>query len=143
MLQNVNLTVPAGSRVGIQGKTGAGKSTLMSLLARFYDVTGGRITLDGLDIRDYRIEDLRSQFGIVLQESVLFSATIGENIAYGRPDASEAEIIEAGAAANAHEFIESLPDGYQTMVGERGCVCREANVSELRLLVHFSRTPRS
>src|SRR5262249_29180374 len=100
--------------------TGAGKTTLLSLLTRFYDPTQGRILLDGVDLRDYRLADLRNQFGIVLQDTVLFSATVAENIAYARPEATEAEIIEAAKAANAHQFISALPAGYVTLVGERG-----------------------
>jgi ATP-binding cassette subfamily B protein len=120
VLQDIFLDIPAGSRVGIAGKTGAGKSTLMSLLMRFYDPTAGRILLDGTDLRDYRLADLRSQFGIVLQEPVLFSNSIADNIAYGRPDADEDAIIAAARAANASDFIEALPNGYDTLVGERG-----------------------
>ena len=92
----------------------------MSLLMRFYDPTAGRILLDGTDLRDYRLADLRSQFGIVLQEPVLFSNSIADNIAYGRPDADEDAIIAAARAANASDFIEALPNGYDTLVGERG-----------------------
>ncbi len=120
VLHSVSLEVPAGTRVGIQGKTGAGKSTLMSLLTRFYDVSAGRILMDGVDIREYKLGDFRDQFGIVLQDAVLFSTTIAENIAYGRFGASEAEIVEAARLANAHDFIEALPLGYRTLVGERG-----------------------
>jgi ATP-binding cassette, subfamily B, bacterial len=106
--------------VGISGTTGAGKTTLMSLLIRFYDPTAGQVLLDGVDLRDYRIADLRNQFAIVLQEPVLFSTSIAENIAYARPGAKEEEIVEAAKAANAHEFIISLPHGYENLVGERG-----------------------
>jgi ATP-binding cassette subfamily B protein len=120
VLRNVSFAAPAGTRVGITGQTGAGKTTLMSLLIRFYDPTSGRILLDGVDLRDYKLADLRNQFALVLQESVLFSASIAENIAYARPGATEREIIEAAKAANAHDFIVNLPDGYQTEVGERG-----------------------
>ena len=102
------------------GMTGGGKSTLVSLLTRFHDPTQGQILLDGINLRDYKLADLRNQFGIVLQESILFSTSIGENIAYARPGASEHEIVEAAKAAHAHEFITRLPDGYNTMVGERG-----------------------
>jgi ATP-binding cassette subfamily B protein len=112
--------VAPGSRVGIVGTSGAGKTTLMSLLVRFYDPTAGQILLDGVDLREYRVRDLRDQFAIVLQEPVLFSTSIAENIAYGRSDASAQEIAAAARAANAHEFIERLPDGYATQVGERG-----------------------
>jgi ATP-binding cassette, subfamily B, bacterial len=120
VLQNVSFEVLPGTRVGIAGATGAGKTTLVSLLTRFYDPTSGRITLDGVDLRDYRIGDLRNQFAIVLQEPVLFSTSIAENIAYANPDATYEEIMAAAQAANAHAFITSLPEGYDTQVGERG-----------------------
>jgi ATP-binding cassette subfamily B protein len=120
VLEQVSIDIPAGTRVGIAGKTGAGKTTLINLLCRFYDPTSGQVLLDGTDLPDYRLADLRNQFGVVLQEPVLFSTTIAENIAYGRPEASPDEIIKAAMAANAHEFIEALPEGYQTQVGERG-----------------------
>jgi ATP-binding cassette subfamily B protein len=100
--------------------TGAGKSTLVSLLTRFYDPTEGQILLDGIDLREYKLADLRNQFAVVLQDPVLFSATILENIAYARPDANEEEVIKAANAANAHEFIARLPEGYDTPAGERG-----------------------
>ncbi|MGW8323644.1 MAG: ABC transporter ATP-binding protein, partial [Thermodesulfobacteriota bacterium] len=96
------------------------KTTLVSLLPRFYDVTEGRILLDGVDLRDYRIADLRNQFTIVLQEPILFSTTIGENIRYAQPEATEEEVVRAARAANAHDFIQALPNGYATLVGERG-----------------------
>ncbi len=120
VLHDVRYYVPAGTHVGIAGETGVGKTTLMSLLVRFYDPTSGQILLDGVDLRDYRLTDLRNQFAIVLQEPVLFSTSIAENIAYGRPDASEGEIVQAAKEANAHDFIVGLPDGYQSLVGERG-----------------------
>ena len=120
ILQDISFAVPGGTRVGIAGETGAGKSTLVSLLTRFYDPTAGQILLDGVDVRDYKLADLRNQFAIVLQEPVLFSTSIAENIAYARFGASEAEIVHAAKAANAHDFIVSLPDGYETQVGERG-----------------------
>lgn len=119
-LQDLDFHIPAGSRVGIVGATGAGKTTLLNLLMRFYDPTSGGVLLDGRDIRDYRIADLRKQFGVVLQEPVLFAASIAENIAYGKPDASDEEIVAAASAAASHEFILKLPDGYETQVGERG-----------------------
>lgn len=120
VLSNVSFKAPPGTRVGISGKTGAGKTTLVSLLTRFYDPAAGQILLDGEDLRNYKIADLRNQFSIVLQEPVLFSTSIEENIAYGRPGASQKEIAEAAKAANAHDFITALPDGYDTLVGERG-----------------------
>jgi ATP-binding cassette, subfamily B, bacterial len=120
VLHNISFEVAAGSRVGIAGRTGAGKTTLMSLLTRFYDPDSGQILLDGMDLREYKVADLRNQFAIVLQEPVLFSTSLAENIAYARPAASEEEIIKAARLANAHDFITRLPEGYQTRVGERG-----------------------
>ncbi len=120
VLADVNFSVPAGSKVGVSGKTGSGKTTLVSLLPRFYDPVEGAVLLDGVDLREYRLTDLRRQFAIVLQEPLLFSTTIAENIAYARPDASPREIEDAARAANAHDFIRQLPNGYQTEVGERG-----------------------
>jgi ATP-binding cassette, subfamily B, bacterial len=120
VLSDISLEIEPGTRVGIMGMTGGGKSTLVSLLTRFHDPTRGQILLDGINLRDYKLADLRSQFGIVLQDSILFSTSIGENIAYARPGASQHEIVEAAKAAHAHEFITCLPDGYNTMVGERG-----------------------
>jgi ATP-binding cassette, subfamily B, bacterial len=120
VLRNASFQIGSGTRVGIVGATGAGKTTLVSLLARFYDPTSGEILLDGIDLRDYRVDDLRRQFAIVLQEPVLFSTTIAENIAYGRPEATHDQIVWAAKAANIHEFIEQLPESYQSVVGERG-----------------------
>jgi ATP-binding cassette, subfamily B, bacterial len=120
VLRKANLRIPAGSILGVVGRTGAGKTTLVSLLPRFFDPDDGVITLDGVDLRDLKLVDLRNQFAIVLQDSVLFSTTIAENIAYARPDATEAEVVAAARAAGAHDFITHLPDGYATTVGERG-----------------------
>jgi len=104
----------------VVGHTGAGKSTLMSLLIRFYDPTGGRIAVDGVDIRDLRLHSLRDQISVVLQEPLLFSGTIAENIRYGRLDAEDAAVEAAARAANAHDFVSRLPDGYETLLGEGG-----------------------
>ncbi len=120
VLKNVSFDVPAGTRVGIVGRTGSGKTTLVGLMTRFYDVSAGRILLDGVDLREYRLADLRDQFAIVLQDPVLFSTTVAENIAFCRPDAPEKEIVAAAIAAGAHEFIMHLPQQYQTEVGDRG-----------------------
>ena len=120
LLRNVCLEMPAGQCVGIVGTTGVGKTTIAALLMRFYDPTAGRILLDGIDLRDYRIDDLRKQFSVVLQDPVLFSTTIAENIAYGRPSASAAEIEAAAEAANAHLFAREAELGFDTQVGDRG-----------------------
>ena len=120
VLQGVSFEIPPGSVVGIVGPSGSGKSTLVNLLARFYDPSAGHITLDGIDLRDYRLDDLRSQFAIVLQDTVLFATTIAENIGYAKADATQEEIIAAAKLANAHEFIVKIDDGYQAQVGERG-----------------------
>jgi ATP-binding cassette subfamily B protein len=120
VLNEVSFAVEPGSRVGIRGKTGAGKTTLAALMMRFYDPDAGQILLDGIDLRDIRLEDLRNQFAMVLQEPVLFSATLSENISYAKTGATEEEVIHAAKLANAHEFISALPDGYDTEVGERG-----------------------
>src|SRR2546425_2035179 len=120
VLRDISFEIEAGTSLGIAGTTGAGKTTLVSLLTRFYDPTAGEILLDGVDLRDYKLADLRNQFAIVLQEPVLFSTSIAENIAYARPGASEAEIVAAAKTANAHDFIIRLPQGYDTLVGERG-----------------------
>ena len=119
-LTNISFEIRPGDRVGIMGSTGAGKSTLINLLNRFYDPSSGNITIDGVDIKNYKLAAYRDQFSMVLQDPVLFSSTIGENISYGKPQASEAEIIAAAKAANAHEFIMRTKDGYNTLVGERG-----------------------
>jgi ATP-binding cassette subfamily B protein len=120
VLRNVSLELAPGACLGIAGTTGAGKTSLVNLLTRFYDPTAGEILLDGLDLRDYRLADLRNQFALVLQEPVLFSTSVAENIAYARPGAGSGEIIAAAQAANAHDFISRLPQGYETLVGERG-----------------------
>jgi subfamily B ATP-binding cassette protein MsbA len=119
-LRAITLHVRAGQMLAIVGRSGAGKTTLVNLLPRFYDVTGGAIAIDGRDVRDVTLASLRSQIGIVTQETVLFDDTIAANIAYGRPAAAPGEIEAAARAAHAHDFITALPDGYQAMIGERG-----------------------
>ncbi len=120
VLSHVSFEIPAGRSVALVGPSGSGKTTICNLLPRFYDVTGGRVTIDGKDVRDLTLECLRGQIGIVQQDVYLFCGTIRENIAYGKPGASEEEIMEAAKKANIHDFIGSLPDGYDTFVGERG-----------------------
>lgn len=121
VLKDVSFTAPAGKMVALVGSTGAGKTTIAALLARFYDVTGGSVMIDGIDIRDMTLESLRNQISIVLQDVFLFNGTISENIAYGRADeVSNAEIIEAAKVAAVHDFIDGLPGKYNTVVGERG-----------------------
>ncbi|MCV7175300.1 ABC transporter ATP-binding protein [Mycolicibacterium sphagni] len=120
VLRNVTFTISPGQMVGIVGPTGSGKSTVVSLIPRFRDPDAGQIFIDGVDVRDYRLRGLRSQIGFVLQDTVLLRGSIRSNIAFGRPDATEAEIIRAAELANAHEFISRMPDGYDTVVGDRG-----------------------
>jgi len=120
VLDGIALDIPAQHRVALVGPTGVGKSTLVSLIPRFYDVSAGSITLDGHDIRSLTLESLRRQISIVLQDVFLFHGTVRENILFGRPDASEEEVIAAAKVANAHAFISALPDGYDTLIGERG-----------------------
>lgn len=120
ILKDINFHIRCGQRIGICGPTGCGKSTVVSLIARFYDPTGGRVLIDDRDITDFSLYGLRSQIGFVLQDTVLFYGSVRENIAYGRPDATDDEIVEAARMANAHEFISRMPHGYDTLVGERG-----------------------
>ena len=120
VLSHVSIEIPVGKSVALVGPSGGGKTTICSLLPRFYDVTGGRVTVDGQDIRSLTLKSLRSQIGVVQQDVYLFSGSIRDNIAYGKPDATEEEIIEAAKCANIHDFIMELPDQYDTFVGERG-----------------------
>ncbi|NPC71144.1 ABC transporter ATP-binding protein [Corallococcus sp. AB004] len=120
ILRGVSVTLEPGQLVAVLGTTGSGKSTLINLLPRFYDVTGGAVLLDGHDVRDVTLASLRSQMGVVLQDALLFSGTVRENIAYGRPEATQAQVEAAAEAAQAAEFIRELPQGYDTVVGERG-----------------------
>ncbi len=120
VLSGIQLTANPGETVAILGATGAGKSSLVSLIPRFYDVTAGRVTIDGVDVRAVTVESLRSRIGMALQEAVLLSGTIRDNIRYGRPDAGDDEVIEAAKAAQAHDFVLAFPDGYDTPIGQRG-----------------------
>jgi ATP-binding cassette subfamily B protein len=120
VLENINLEIPARYRVALVGQSGVGKSTLVSLIPRFYDVTSGAITLDGRDIKDIKLDSLRQQISFVLQDVFLFHGTVRENILFGNPEANDAQIIEAARVANAHEFISVMAEGYDTLIGERG-----------------------
>jgi ABC-type multidrug transport system fused ATPase/permease subunit len=120
VLKDVSFFVKPGQRIGIVGPTGGGKSTIVSLIPRFYDVMAGKVVIDGHDVRQYKLHPLRDHIGYVLQDTVLFRGTVLENIAFGRPNATQAEIVEAARLANAHEFIARMPHGYDTLVGERG-----------------------
>ena len=120
VLKNVSFNANPGETIALLGATGSGKTTIINLLPRFYDPSEGKITIDDHDLRDVKLESLRSKIGIVLQETTLFSGSIRDNIAFGKPDASQTEIEAAAKAAQAHDFITSFPDGYNTHVGERG-----------------------
>jgi ABC-type multidrug transport system fused ATPase/permease subunit len=120
VLRDVSFTVEPGQMIGVVGPTGGGKSTIMSLIPRFYDPSAGKVLVDGIDVRDYRLQVLRNQIGYVLQETVLFRGSVRDNIAYGRAGATDEEIVEAAKLANADEFISRMPNGYQTFVGDRG-----------------------
>jgi len=120
VLQDVSFSLPSGSCLGVVGPTGSGKTTLSTLMLRLFDPTDGVITLDDIDLRDYKLADLRNQFAVVHQETVLFSTTVAENIRFARPNATVGEVIAAATAAKAHDFITSLPNGYETLVGDRG-----------------------
>jgi ABC-type multidrug transport system fused ATPase/permease subunit len=120
VLHDIDLEIPAGRRVALIGHTGSGKSTLTALVPRFYDPSAGRVLLDGVDVRDLRLRDLRGTIGLVSQDPFLFSTTVRENIAFGAPQASDEDVVRAAQMAQAHEFIDALPDGYDTVIGERG-----------------------
>lgn len=141
VLNHINLEVAAGSYMALVGSSGAGKSTLCSLIPRFYDVTGGSIQIDGQDIRDIKLKSLRNHIGIVQQDVYLFVGTVMDNIRYGKPDATEAEIIQAAKSANAHEFIMSLPNGYDTDIGQRGVKLSGGQKQRLSIARVFLKNP--
>ena len=141
VLSHVNLDVKPGEYVALVGSSGAGKTTLCSLIPRFYDVTGGAVRLDGIDIRDVKLKDLRRQIGIVQQDVYLFAGTILENIRYGKPEATDEEVVNAAMAANAHEFIMSLPEGYNTDIGQRGVKLSGGQKQRLSIARVFLKTP--
>ncbi len=141
VLTDVNLHVKAGEYVALVGSSGAGKTTLCSLIPRFYDVTRGAVLLDGIDVRDIRLKDLRKQIGIVQQDVYLFAGTVMENIRYGKPDATDEEVVAAARAANAHEFIMNLTDGYDTDIGQRGVKLSGGQKQRLSIARVFLKNP--
>lgn len=141
VLSHVNLDVKPGEYVALVGSSGAGKTTLCSLIPRFYDVTGGAVRLDGIDIRDVKLKDLRRQIGIVQQDVYLFAGTILENIRYGKPEATDEEVVNAAMAANAHEFIMSLSEGYNTDIGQRGVKLSGGQKQRLSIARVFLKNP--
>ncbi len=142
VLKDLSFSVCPGERVAIVGESGAGKSTLVTLIPRLYDVTEGTIMIDGIDVRDYRLRRLRRSIGIVLQDTILFSGTVSENLRYGRKDATKAEIVEAAKAANAHEFIMNMLDGYETVIGERGLTLSGGQRQRISLARTILQNPR-
>ena len=141
VLSHVSLNVPAGSYMALVGSSGAGKTTLCSLIPRFYEVTSGEITIDGIDIRKMTLKSLRNQIGIVQQDVYLFAGSVYENILYGKPDATEEEVYQAAKNANAHEFIMSLPEGYQTDIGQRGIKLSGGQKQRLSIARVFLKNP--
>ena len=142
VLDHVSLNVPAGSYVALVGSSGGGKTTLCSLIPRFYDVTGGSVCIDGNDVRDVTLQSLRNNIGIVQQDVYLFAGTVMDNILYGRPDATREEVIEAAKNANAHDFIMELPDGYDTDIGQRGVKLSGGQKQRLSIARVFLKNPR-
>ena len=142
MLDGLDLEVPAGSTVAVVGPSGGGKTTTCSLLPRFYDVDAGAVEIDGIDVRDVTLESLRAAIGIVQQDVYLFGGTVRENIAYGRPGADDAAIEAAARKANVHDFVMSLPDGYDTLVGERGARLSGGQKQRIAIARVFLRDPR-
>ena len=141
VLSDLNLHVNAGEYIALVGTSGVGKSTLCSLIPRFYDVSGGRILIDGRDIRDFTVKSLRNNIGIVQQDVYLFTGSVMDNIRYGRPDATEAEIVAAAQNANAHEFIMNLPEGYDTNIGQRGIKLSGGQKQRLSIARVFLKNP--
>ena len=141
VLSNVNLKVKQGEYVALVGSSGAGKTTLCSLIPRFYDVTDGSVKLDGMDVRKLKLKDLRRQIGIVQQDVYLFAGTVMDNIRYGKPEATDEEVIRAAIAANAHEFIKNLPQGYDTDIGQRGVKLSGGQKQRLSIARVFLKNP--
>lgn len=141
VLKHINLEISSGSYIALVGSSGAGKTTLCNLIPRFYDVTKGKITIDGIDIRDIKLKKLRDNIGIVQQDVYLFAGTVYENILYGRPDAEREDVVKAAKNANAHEFIMSLPDGYNTDIGQRGIKLSGGQKQRLSIARVFLKNP--
>ena len=141
VLNHINLKVDAGDYMALVGPSGVGKTTLCSLIPRFYDVSSGRITIDGMDIRDIKLNDLRNNVGIVQQDVYLFAGTILDNIRYGRMDATDEEVVRAAKNANAHEFIMNLPEGYETNIGQRGVKLSGGQKQRLSIARVFLKNP--
>ena len=141
VLHRINLEIEAGEMIGLVGHSGAGKSTLTNIISRLYDVEEGEILIDGVNVKDIAVRDLRSQIGMVLQDVFLFQGSIAENIAYAKPEATQAEIIRAAKLANAHDFIMRLPDGYDTVIGRQGYDLSggESRLSIARAILHDPR----
>jgi ATP-binding cassette subfamily B protein len=142
VLKDVSLEAKPGEIIALLGTTGSGKSTIINLIPRFYDVTKGRVTVDGYDVREVTLNSLRDQIGIVLQETTLFAATVGQNIAFGDPEANQEEIVAAAKAAQAHEFISAMPDGYETLVGERGSTLSGGQKQRVAIARALLKNPR-
>ena len=141
VLEDIDLSIQAGETVAFVGPSGAGKTTICSLIPRFYDVDGGSISIDGVDIRNMTKQSLRSQIGIVQQDVFLFTGTLRENIAYGKQDSADAEIFEAASRAHLEKFIESLPDGYGTQIGERGLKLSGGQKQRIAIARMFLKNP--
>ena len=142
ILENINFTVEPGQRIALVGPSGAGKSTLVSLIPRFYDIKCGAVLMDGIDVRDLQVRSLRSHIGVVMQDAILFSGTIEDNLRYGKPGASQAELIAACQAANALDFIEAFPNGFQSEVGEGGAFLSGGQKQRLTIARAFLKNPK-
>jgi ABC-type multidrug transport system fused ATPase/permease subunit len=142
ILEGINFMVEPGQRVALVGPSGAGKSTLVSLIPRFYDIKCGAVLIDGIDVRDLQLKSLRKQIGVVMQDAILFSGTIEENLRYGKPDATEAEVLAACKAANAYDFIKSFPAGFQSEVGEGGGFLSGGQKQRLTIARAFLKNPK-
>ena len=142
ILKDLSFHIGPGQRVAIVGESGAGKSTLVTLISRLYDVTGGAVWIDGLDVRDYKLKTLRRSIGIVLQDTILFSGPVAENLRYGRRQATDRQLVEAAKAANADGFVRQMPDGYNTVIGERGLTLYAGQRQRISLARTLLQDPR-